>query len=101
MDDMAGPTFKGYAVNIRAKTGKGPDEFWKLANKKGFVKQGKIVAKHAEMLAWLKSKEIGLGHVHANFIILIHDCVQMTRNLALSRENGLVAPGIRITRNNI
>jgi len=27
------------------------------------------VAKHGEMLAWLKS-EMRLGHVHANFIIL-------------------------------
>jgi len=32
-----------------------------LANKKGFVKNGKIVAEHSELLAWLKS-DIGLGH---------------------------------------
>lgn len=55
--------------NIQAKTGKTPEDFWKLANKKGFVKRGKIVVKHADLLAWLKS-DIGLGHVHANFIIL-------------------------------
>jgi hypothetical protein len=55
--------------NIQGKTGKTPDGFWKLAIKKDFVKDGKVVAKHAEMLKWLKT-DIGLGHVHANFMIL-------------------------------
>jgi hypothetical protein len=45
-----------------------PDQFWELAIKKGFVKQGKVVAKHAKMLKWLNS-DIGLGHVHASFMI--------------------------------
>ncbi len=62
-------TFKAYMDNIQARTGKTPEDFWKMANEKGFIKDGKIVAKHAEMLKWLKS-DIGLGHVHANFIIL-------------------------------
>ena len=62
-------TFKAYMDNIQAKTGKTPEDLWKLANKKGFVKRGNIVARHADLLAWLKS-EIGLGHVHANFIIM-------------------------------
>ncbi len=66
---MGGPTFKAYAVNIEAKTGKSLDDFWQLAGKEGFVKGHKVVAKHAELLKWLKS-DIGLGHVHANFIIL-------------------------------
>ena len=61
-------TFKAYMKNIQAKTGKTPEDFWKLANKKGFIKQGKITAKHATLLAWLKS-DIGLGHVHANMMI--------------------------------
>ena len=56
--------------NIQVKTGKTLDEFWKLANEKGFVERDKVVSKHSEMLAWLKSKEIGLGHAHANFIML-------------------------------
>jgi uncharacterized protein DUF4287 len=55
--------------HIPAKTGKKSEDFWKLAIKKGFVKQDKIVVKHADLLAWLKS-ENGLGHVHANFIML-------------------------------
>jgi hypothetical protein len=66
---MGRPTFKAYAVNIEAKTGKSMDDFWRLAGKKGFVKGGKVVGKHAELLKWLKS-DIGLGHVHANFVIL-------------------------------
>jgi len=66
---MARPTFKAYAENIEAKSGKTLEDFWKLANRKGFVKRGHVVAKHGEMLAWLKS-EMRLGHVHANFIIL-------------------------------
>jgi Domain of unknown function (DUF4287) len=67
---MARPTFKAYMDNIQIKTRKTAEYFWKLANKKGYVKRGKVVSKHSEMLACLKSKEIGLGHVHANFIIL-------------------------------
>ncbi len=62
-------TFKAYMDNIQAETGKTPDDFWRMANKKGFVKRGKVVASHAEMFAWLKSG-IGLGHVRASFIIL-------------------------------
>jgi len=67
---MARPTFKGYMDNIQIKPGQSPQDFWKLASKKGFVKRSKVASKHSEMLAWLKSKEIGLGHVRANFIIL-------------------------------
>ena len=66
---MGRPTFKAYVENIQAKAGKTPDEFWRLANEKGFVKRGKVVAKHAEMLKWLKT-DIGLGHVHASFMIM-------------------------------
>jgi len=62
-------TFKAYLDNIQAKSGKSPEDFWKLANKKGFVKHGRVVASHAELLKWLKAG-IGLGHVYANIIIL-------------------------------
>jgi hypothetical protein len=65
--DMPG-TFRAYMKSIQEKSGKTPEEFWKLANKKGFVKHGKIAAKHADLLAWLKC-DVGLGHVHANMII--------------------------------
>jgi hypothetical protein len=61
--------FKAYMGNIQKKTGKEPEDFWNLANEKGFVKEGKIVVKHGEMLTWLKT-DMGLGHVQVNFMIL-------------------------------
>ncbi|SRR5260370_18518787 len=67
---MARPTFKGYMDNIQLKTGKTLDDLGRIANEKRLGEHGKVVSKHSEMLARLKSKEIGLGHVHANFIIL-------------------------------
>ena len=55
--------------NIQKESGKSPDDFWKMAIKKGFIKHGKVVASHAELLTWLK-KDVGLGHVRANFMIV-------------------------------
>jgi hypothetical protein len=55
-------TYKAYIDNIQAKTGKTPEDFRKLAQEKGLIKYG-------ELLKWLKS-ECGLGHGHANAIIL-------------------------------
>jgi len=55
-------TYKAYIDNIRAKTAKDPEYFQKLAKEKGLVS-------HAELLSWLKS-DCGLGHGHANAIIL-------------------------------
>jgi hypothetical protein len=62
-------TYTAYMKSIEARTGKTTDEFFKMAGEKGFIKRGKITVKHAELLAWLK-KDIGLGHVHANMIIV-------------------------------
>ncbi len=62
-------TYKAYIDNIKLQTGKSPEDFVELAERKGFIMNGKTVAKHGEMLAWLK-KEMGLGHGHANAIIL-------------------------------
>jgi hypothetical protein len=62
-------TFKAYMDNIEVESGKTSEDFWKLANKKGFVKRGKVAAKHADILAWLKS-DVGLAHVRGDFIIL-------------------------------
>src|SRR5438876_4574940 len=55
-------TYKAYIDNIRAKTGKDPEYFQKQAKEKGLVS-------HVELLSWLKS-DCGLGHGHANAIIL-------------------------------
>jgi hypothetical protein len=62
-------SYTAYMKSIQAKTGKTPDDFYRMAEAKGFIRDGKITAKHAELLAWLK-KDTGLGHVHANMIIV-------------------------------
>ena len=55
-------TYKAYIHNIQTKTGKTPEDFRKLAKEKGLVK-------YSELLKWLKT-DCGLGHGHANAIIL-------------------------------
>ena len=53
-------SFQAYVDNIKAKTGKAPEDFKKLAKKElagAGVKAGAIVA-------WLK-RDFGLGHGHA------------------------------------
>ena len=47
------------AINIQAKTGKGPDDFRRLADEKGFMSGGKLRAdiKAGQVTAWLK--EVG------------------------------------------
>jgi len=61
-------SFKAYMDNAEAKSGKSRDELYRTASEKGFIVDGKIVAAHKKLLEWLKS-DIGLGHVHANFVI--------------------------------
>ncbi len=61
-------SFKAYMQNIQTKSGKTAEDFYRIANEKAFIKEDKIVATHRQLLEWLKS-DIGLGHVHANFII--------------------------------
>jgi hypothetical protein len=59
-------SFQAYINNIQAKTGKGPDDFKKLAEQKGFTKNGKIKPeiKAGEIVKWLK-EEFALGHGHS------------------------------------
>lgn len=54
-------TFKAYIDNIYTKTGKTPEDFRALAEKKGLLKPG---VKAMEVVNWLK-KDHGLGHGHA------------------------------------
>ena len=61
-------SFKAYMENVEAKCGKTRDDLYRIAYEKGFIVNGKIVAAHKQLLEWLKS-DIGLGHVHANFVI--------------------------------
>jgi hypothetical protein len=51
-------TYQAYLDNIKAKTGKTPDDFRALA-------AGKGLTKYPEIMAWLKA-DFGLGHGHAN-----------------------------------
>jgi hypothetical protein len=53
-------SFQAYLDAVKAKTGKTPADFAKLAGPKGLTK-------HGELVAWLKS-EFALGHGHATAI---------------------------------
>ena len=59
-------SFQAYLDNIQAKTGKSPDDFKKLAEKKGFAQNGKLTpeVKAGQIVAWLKD-EFKLGHGHS------------------------------------
>jgi hypothetical protein len=59
-------SFQAYIDNIKAKTGKTPDDFKKLAEKKGFMQKAVLnpAVKATEITNWLK-KDFELGHGHA------------------------------------
>lgn len=59
-------SFQAYIDNIKAKTGKTPADFKKLAEQKGFLNKGKLVegVKAGQIVAWLK-EDFDLGHGHA------------------------------------
>jgi len=65
-------SFQAYIDNIKAKTGKGPEDFKKLAAKKGFMEGGALRAgvKAGEVVAWLKA-DFELGHGHAMAIVAV------------------------------
>lgn len=68
-------TCKVYIDNIKAKTGKSPEDYLRAAKAKGLVKYG-------DLLKWLKT-ECGLGHGYANAIILyIQDPELVKRKIA-------------------
>lgn len=54
-------SFQAYIDNIKTKTGLLPQDFKKLARKKGLLEPG---VKAMQIVAWLK-KDFGLGHGHA------------------------------------
>jgi len=54
-------SFQAYIDNIKAKTGKTPEQFRELAEKAGVLKPG---MKAGDLIAWLK-KEYDLGHGHS------------------------------------
>ena len=59
-------SFQAYIDNIKAKTGKTPEDFKKLAEIKEFIIDGSLnpEVKATEISNWLK-EEFGLGHGHA------------------------------------
>lgn len=65
-------TFQAYLDNIQTKTGKTPDDFKKLAAKKGFTENGTLRKdiKAGEIVAWLK-QDFELGHGHAMAIVAL------------------------------
>ncbi len=54
-------SFQAYLDNIKAKTGKTPSDFRRLADKEGLLASD---VKAMQVIGWLK-KDFGLGHGHA------------------------------------
>lgn len=66
-------SFQAYLDNIKAKTGKGPDDFRRIADQKGFSTDGilKPGIKAGEIVNWLKTEfELGHGHSMAIYALL-------------------------------
>jgi len=66
-------SFEAYINNIKTKTGKGPDDFKKIAEKKGFTRKGQIKeeVKAGDIVKWLKDEfDLGLGHAMAIYVVL-------------------------------
>jgi len=65
-------SFQAYLDNIKTKTGKSAEDFKKLAEKKGFLKKGKLVegVKAGQIVEWLK-EDFDLGHGHAMAIYAV------------------------------
>jgi Domain of unknown function (DUF4287)/Domain of unknown function (DUF5655) len=59
-------TFQTYIDNIRAKTGKAPEDFLRLARAKGLLEPG---VKTGQILSWLK-EDFGLQRGHGMAIVL-------------------------------
>ncbi len=78
-------TYKAYIDNIRAKTGKAPEDYRKSAKEKD-------LAKYGELLSWLKT-DCGLGHGHANAIILYIQNPELAKKKL--REDARVEGGVR------
>jgi Domain of unknown function (DUF4287) len=73
-------SFQAYIDNIKTKTGKTPEEFKKLAEKKGFLQKGEIKdgIKAGEIVAWLK-KDFNLGHGHAMAIYAVFKGIKQSK----------------------
>ena len=66
-------SFQGYLTTIKSKTGKGPQDFRKLAEEKGFTQNGALTSstKAGDIVKWLKDDfDLGHGHAMAIFALL-------------------------------
>jgi hypothetical protein len=66
-------SFQGYLTTIKSKTGKGPQDFRKLAEEKGFTQDGELKSstKAGDIVKWFKDDfELGHGHAMAIFALL-------------------------------
>jgi len=59
-------SFQAYLRNIETNTGKSPADFRKLAEEKGFTRDGQLAAnvKAGDIVKWLK-EDFQMGHGHA------------------------------------
>ncbi len=73
-------SFQAYLDTVKAKTGKTPADFAKLASEKGLTK-------HGELVAWLKN-EFELGHGHANAVV----------NVLLKSESRAASPDDKLEK---
>ena len=64
--------FQAYLDNIQEKNGKAPEDFIKLAKKKGFSDSAGLCdgVKVGDIVAWLKT-DFELGHGHAMAIVAL------------------------------
>jgi hypothetical protein len=74
-------SFQAYLDNIKAKTGKSPADFKKLADEKGFTQKGKLKpgVKAGEIVNWLK-EDFDLGHGHAMAIYAVFKGMDKEKN---------------------
>ena len=65
-------SFQAYINNIKIKTGKTPEDFKALAEKKGLLQKGEIKegVKAGDVVAWLK-EDFDLGHGHSMAIYAV------------------------------
>ena len=73
-------SFQAYIDNIKTKTVKTPEDFKKLAAKKGFLQKGDLKdgVKAGEIVNWLK-KDFDLGHGHAMAIYAVFKGIKQSK----------------------
>jgi hypothetical protein len=68
-------SFQAYIDNIKKKTGKTPEDFKKLAEKKGLLKPE---VKAMQVVNWLK-EEFNLGHGHSMAIYAVFKGIKQSK----------------------